>query len=743
LTADDVEWADVLNKPTFFSGSYDDLTGKPEWVRPSQGTVNLSEFNNDLAEELPGTVAWINVTNKPTFFSGSFNDLTDRPSIEDLKGDRGRDGTDGQDGQDGASSWSDISGKPTWVATNQTSVNLSGFNNDLPLVGGDVEWVDVLNKPTFFSGSYDDLTGKPEWVRPSQGTVNLSEFNNDLGEELPGTIAWGNVSNKPTFFSGSYYHLTGKPEFADVSWEALRTGDPKTPAASMSAGTILVDASMNPSNNQSLGSTTAQWGSIHGLGVYAGDVDANVLYTGVALFKHPATSGFVVLQPLADLTALEISAHFLPNINELHDLGSESQLWDKVYSKDGFFEDLEVTDDIDLYNDIRFKNSDGDTVARLKNDDDGIEVDGHMVPDGDAEFVLGTIENRWKEIHARDAKFSAIVTDSIATVSITTESIVTETISGPSFFVGPEFTSVNGKQIKSVGLPEIGSDAANKAYVDQRFLDTEIQLGMITGDDKPLLYSGTIPALINGYYETCNFLQNTLIPEPDSFTSLGLSDRPFLGVNSIILQIKDTFIAARGTINYRENRVRVVASPEEDTDAATKGYVDDIVNTVGNGLMNVMITSMSITSLTHVRIIHKVDPDDVTKVIVSLMSLCVTTSPTQDGDIIVTAPIVLVAPVRWDTLTYGEIYRVENPVETPTSMYGSSTFNFLTTEIVLDKSDIEYNLKPLVIQFMIGRTVRENDGITISKTIGSHVYQSTKPANLGYGTTTTDESYFF
>jgi hypothetical protein len=44
------------------------------------------------------------VTNKPVFFSGSINDLTGRPGIEELKGDPGkdgRDGTDGHDGQDG------------------------------------------------------------------------------------------------------------------------------------------------------------------------------------------------------------------------------------------------------------------------------------------------------------------------------------------------------------------------------------------------------------------------------------------------------------------------------------------------------------------------------------------------------------------------------------------------------------------------------------------------------------------
>jgi hypothetical protein len=250
------------------------------------------------------------------------------------------------------------------------------------------------------------------------------------------------VSNKPIFFSGSYNDLAGKPEFADVSWEALRTGDPKTLTASMSGGSILVDVSMNPSNNQSLGSTTAQWGSIHGLGVYAGEVDANI-----SLFKHPATSGFLVLEPLADLTAMEISAHFLHNINELHDLGSESQRWDKVHAKDGYLDNLEVADDIDMYNDIRFKNVDGNTVARLKYDDDGVEVDGHMFPDGDAEFVLGTTEKRWKEIHARDVEFSVIVTDSIATDSVVTDSIVTDTITGPSIYVGPHFINVRGSPI--------------------------------------------------------------------------------------------------------------------------------------------------------------------------------------------------------------------------------------------------------------------------------------------------------
>jgi hypothetical protein len=125
-----------------------------------------------------------------------------------------------------------------------------------------------------------ELTGNPEWVRSSQGTVNLSDFNNDLGEELPGMTARGNIFNKPEFFSGSYNDLADQSQVADVSWEALRIGDPNTPVASMSGGNILVDTSMNPCNSQSFGSTTAKWGSIHGLTLLTGEVDANILYTG-------------------------------------------------------------------------------------------------------------------------------------------------------------------------------------------------------------------------------------------------------------------------------------------------------------------------------------------------------------------------------------------------------------------------------------------------------------------------------
>jgi hypothetical protein len=163
LTATSVEWTDVLNRSSFEeitgpqgpqgpqgepglngASEWSKISNKPTWVATSQGGVNLSEFNNESSLTV-NDVEWADVLNKPELLSGSYNDLTDRPSIEDLTGPQG---PQGEPGLNGASEWSEISNKPTWVADTQVSVNLSGFNNDLSLTFSDVEWADVLNKPS-------------------------------------------------------------------------------------------------------------------------------------------------------------------------------------------------------------------------------------------------------------------------------------------------------------------------------------------------------------------------------------------------------------------------------------------------------------------------------------------------------------------------------------------------------------------------------------------------------------------
>lgn len=76
-------WASITGKPTFFSGSYSDLTNKP--TIPTIPTL-VSAFTNDAGyiTSVPAT-QWINIAGKPIFStvatSGSYTDLSNKPAI--------------------------------------------------------------------------------------------------------------------------------------------------------------------------------------------------------------------------------------------------------------------------------------------------------------------------------------------------------------------------------------------------------------------------------------------------------------------------------------------------------------------------------------------------------------------------------------------------------------------------------------------------------------------------------------
>ena len=158
-----VDYADLANKPTLFSGSYNDLSDKP-----TLATVATSGSYNDLSD-------------KPTMFSGDYADLVNAPELATVA-------TTG--------AYSDLSGLPT-------------------LFSG--AYADLTGKPTLFSGSYNDLTDKP---------VLFSGAYADLtGKPTLSTVAtsgsYTDLSDKPTLFSGSYNDLTDKPvlfsgDYADL-----------------------------------------------------------------------------------------------------------------------------------------------------------------------------------------------------------------------------------------------------------------------------------------------------------------------------------------------------------------------------------------------------------------------------------------------------------------------------------------------------------------------------------------------
>ena len=77
--ADTSSPAFILNKPTLFSGSYNDLTEKP----------TIPSDINQLADtsSLLFSRVYDDLTGKPTLFSGSWNDLTDIPDMNSLTAD--------------------------------------------------------------------------------------------------------------------------------------------------------------------------------------------------------------------------------------------------------------------------------------------------------------------------------------------------------------------------------------------------------------------------------------------------------------------------------------------------------------------------------------------------------------------------------------------------------------------------------------------------------------------------------
>ena len=203
-----------------FSGSYNDLTDKPQI--PTVPT-NVSAFQNDagyltsFSEQQVLTISNDTIyltggsfVKLPTAegFSGSWNDLTDKPNIPTVPTD--------------VSAFNNDAGYLTSFTESQI---LTISNDTIYLTGGS-----FVKLPTAegFSGSYNDLTDKPQI--PTVPT-NVSAFQNDAGyitsftEQQVLTISndtiyltGGSFVKLPTAegFSGDYNDLNNKPNIPTV-----------------------------------------------------------------------------------------------------------------------------------------------------------------------------------------------------------------------------------------------------------------------------------------------------------------------------------------------------------------------------------------------------------------------------------------------------------------------------------------------------------------------------------------------
>ena len=212
---------DLTDKPELFSGDYNDLVNKPNFSTITGVPDSVSAFINDAGylttETDPQFTAW----NK------SYNDLTDKPTIPTVPTNVGAFTNDA--GYLTAESQTLSQGHDTIFLTGGSYVVLpEGFSGN---------YNDLTNKPTIFSGSYNDLSDKPELFGGNYNDLtNRPNIHDSIDAYLDTTtrfdyyesdpvftswlcgwsITWDEILNKPTIFSGDYNDLANKPNIHDT-----------------------------------------------------------------------------------------------------------------------------------------------------------------------------------------------------------------------------------------------------------------------------------------------------------------------------------------------------------------------------------------------------------------------------------------------------------------------------------------------------------------------------------------------
>ena len=244
-------YADLINKPTLFSGSYTDLTNKPSFAVAALTGSYTDLLNRPTLSTVASTGSYTDLTNRPAFAtvatSGAYADLTGKPTLF-------------------SGAYADLTGKPTIVAQvnadwNSTS-GLSQILNKPTLFSG--AYADLTGKPTLAtvatSGSYNDLTNKPTFTTSLTGLTDVAISNLTSGQVLKydgtkwvnggetggtATVTWNDVLNKPTFAdvatTGSYNNLTDTPTLSTVAASGSYTdliNTPSLPTFNISAPVI-------------------------------------------------------------------------------------------------------------------------------------------------------------------------------------------------------------------------------------------------------------------------------------------------------------------------------------------------------------------------------------------------------------------------------------------------------------------------------------------------------------------------
>ena len=194
--------AQILNKPTLFSGNYNDLTNKPTIpIVPA----NVSAFNNDAGylttytETDPQFTAW----------DKNYNDLTNKPIIPTVPTNVGAFTNDA-----GYITSADIPAIPT------IPTNVSAFTNDAGYItSADVQ--QAAGVPTVVSAFQNDAGYVTTNQLNAAGYITLSDVPAQVNADWNATTGAAKILNKPTLFSGNYNDLTNKPTLFDGNYNSL------------------------------------------------------------------------------------------------------------------------------------------------------------------------------------------------------------------------------------------------------------------------------------------------------------------------------------------------------------------------------------------------------------------------------------------------------------------------------------------------------------------------------------------
>ena len=342
----------------------------------------------------------------------------------------------------------------------------------------------------------DDGTGDTLRGAFVKVNANFVEIYNELGGDTPSDLKL--ISNTITTDSTNQNIIlspngTGKVE---IEGDSLFRGD-TVATGSIRGATLQVDGNSNIDGNLvvdgsfsagSFGATTITGSTltISGLTSLNGSVDI-----GDASADTVTVSG-------------RFDSSLVPSVNVTNDIGGSSLRWRDLYARDidarngTFSGTVDITGNLTLGGNITIGDADSDNINI------NAELDGHLVPNSDSLYNIGSTTKRYLNtftdvIHVTDVARIDLLT--IENSTITTEATNTNITIDPqgtgiaivdgqlrvdgTFQVTSSKTiDMGSNKITSVGTPALSTDAATKGYVDTNIAGLGTMSNFsIAGDD--------------------------------------------------------------------------------------------------------------------------------------------------------------------------------------------------------------------------------------------------------------------